>query len=163
MLDLRSSNISPGSNFYLLPVKEATVLPQFLSPFKRIEHHERRSILRKRGRSESVFSTPPHSPPELSPSEPRHAETSPRKVHHHIRKKSKLVQFSPYNRVQLISPRRTGDNEHIRKLYQSIQEGSHENSEDEEQEWSRTISQTSGSSEVCSASTPGESPLSSPN
>lgn len=150
-----------GSNFYLLPVKEATVLPQFLSPFKRIEHHERKSILRKRGRSEAVFSTPPQSPRETSPLKDREAETSPRKAHYHHRKKKKLVQFSPYNRVQLISPRRAGDNEHIRKLYQSIQEGAYEDSEDEKESWSRTTSQAG--SDVCSSSTPEESPLSSPN
>ena len=122
------SYIFSGSNFYLLPVKDNTVLPQFLSPFRKIEAHEHRSILRKRGRE--LF-----APDEVSEEEAI-AATSPRRN----RKKKKLVQFSPYNRVQLISPRRAGDNEHVRKLYQSIQEGQYENSEDEEEVWSRSNS-----------------------
>ena len=127
-------------------MKEATVLPQFMSPFKRIEDDERRSILRKRGRSESHFSTPPESAGDSSPLIPhqqqkRFAETSPRRSHG--RKKKKLVQFSPYNRVQLISPRRAGDNEHVRQLYESIREGRYEDSEDEGEEWSRTVSNNS--------------------
>ena len=136
-----------GSNFYLLPVKDNTVLPQFLSPFKKIEAHEQRSILRKRVRSESVFSTPPQSPCEESEDEATQvAETSPRRIRNH-RKKKKLVQFSPYNRVQLISPRRPGDGAHVRQLYQSIEEGRFENSDDEEQEWTRSNSGTSTPSE----------------
>ena len=138
-------------------MKEATVLPQFMSPFKRIEDDKRRSILRKRCRSESQFSTPPHSTEDLSPlvhQRSRFAETSPRKSHG--RKKKKLVQFSPYNRVQLISPRKAGDNEHVRQLYESIQEGRLEDSDDEEEEWSRTVSNDSGSS-------PYDSPQCSPN
>ena len=116
--------MSIGSNFYLLPVKDNTVLPQFLSPFKKIEAHEHRPILRKRIRTpDSCVS------PEI-------AATSPRRN----RKKKKLVQFSPYNRVQLISPRRAGDGDHVRQLYQSIEEGQYENSDDEEEMWSRSNS-----------------------
>ena len=111
-------------------MKDNTVLPQFLSPFRRIEAHEHRPILRKRGRE--LFSD---SSSDVEPV----AATSPRRN----RKKKKLVQFSPYNRVQLISPRRAGDNEHVRKLYQSIQEGQYENSEDEEEVWSRSNSDNS--------------------
>jgi len=150
--------IGIGSNFYLLPVKEATVLPQFMSPFKRIEDEKRRSILRKRCRSEVKFSTPPQSPEkETSPSlhqRTRLAETSPRRSYG--RKKKKLVQFSPYNRVQLISPRRAGDNEHVQKLYESIREGKFEDSDDEEDEWSRTVSNDSGSP-TCNSEDSGES------
>ena len=148
-----------GSNFYLLPISDKTVPSQYMSPYKRIEHHERRSILRKRGRSESVtFSTPPQSPNEASPVRQvlRVAETSPRRT----RKKKKLVQFSPYNRVQLISPRKAGDEQHIRDLYASIQEGAYENSEDEGEEWARTVSNASS---VAGTSTPEESPSSSPS
>ena len=60
------------------------------------------------------------------------AETSPRRGPHGTRKRKKLVQFSPYNRVQLISPRKPGDNQHVQQLYQSIREGKFENSEDED-------------------------------
>ena len=66
-----------GSNFYLLPVKENTVLPQFLSPYKPISDSERRSILRKRAARNSgdlgIFSTPPQSP-----TSPMRRSTGPR-------------------------------------------------------------------------------------
>jgi hypothetical protein len=42
--------------------------------------------------------------------------------------------------VHLISPRKAGDELHIRQLYASIQEGEYENSEDEEEEWTKTQS-----------------------
>jgi len=146
-----------GSNFYLLPVKENTVLPQFLSPYKPIENSERRSILRKRvsvtaSKADSgvvQFSTPPQSPVRTRrhhkrrSSEEENAQTSPRRSRRHSHngsKRKKLVQFSPYNRVQLISPRKDGDNQHIKQLYDSIREGQYENSEDEEEEWSRSVS-----------------------
>jgi hypothetical protein len=140
-----------GSNFYLLPVKENTVLPQFLSPYKPIEHGRRRSILRKRCRaSAGGFTTPPKSAEgkraifdDSDSSDDRVPETSPKRGPHGTRKRKKLVQFSPYNRVQLISPRRPGDNVHVRQLYQSIKEGTFENSEDEEDEWSRSVNQSS--------------------
>ncbi len=152
-----------GSNFHLLPVKDKTVMPQYLSPFKRIEEQNRKSILRvdKRGRSEMSstldirFSTPGHSPSSRRRSgtfetdsedeSDRVPETSPKRGKHGNRKRKKGVQFSPYNRVQLISPRKPGDNEHVRQLYQSIQEGVYENSEDEEVEWSRSVSAASSS------------------
>lgn len=152
-----------GSNFYLLPVKDKTVLPRYMSPFKRILEHERKSILRsaqKRTRSPSTldmrFSTPSQSPTSRrrrasfdtdeesdDSSTLRIPETSPKRGKHGNRKRKKGVQFSPYNRVQLISPRKAGDNEHVRQLYQSIQEGTYENSEDEEEEWARSLSASS--------------------
>lgn len=135
-----------GSNFFLLPVNETTISAEYMSPFKRLEDHERRSILRKRGRSEVSFLTPPESPVKRrsNTDNQRVAETSPNR--RHGRKKHKGVQFSPYNRVHLISPRKAGDEAHIRQLYASIQEGAYENSEDEEEEWARTVSNASGSS-----------------
>ncbi len=127
-----------GSNFFLLPVSETTISAEYMSPFKRIEHHERRPILRKRGRSEVTFSTPPESPAGRKSDHRRVPDTSPSK--RPIRKKKRNVQFSPYNRVHLISPRKAGDELHIRQLYASIQEGEYENSEDEEEEWTKTQS-----------------------
>lgn len=151
-----------GSNFHLLPVKDKTVMPQYLSPFKRIDEQDRKSILRvdKRARSDIStsldmrFSTPSQSPnsrrrsglfesTDTEDDDSRVPETSPKRGKHGNRKRKKGVQFSPYNRVQLISPRKPGDNDHVRQLYQSIQEGSYENSEDEEQEWSRSVSAAS--------------------
>jgi hypothetical protein len=135
-----------GSNFYLLPISENTIAAEYMSPYKRIEDSERRSILRKRGRSEVAFSTPPQSPLRQPPEHHKKIPdtTSPSKAQ--ARKKKKLVQFSPYNRVQLISPRKEGDEAHIRQLYASIKEGAYENSEDEEEEWNRTVSNDSSSS-----------------
>ena len=80
------------------------------------------------------------------------AETSPRRGAHGQRKRKKGVLFSPYNRVQLISPRKAGDSDHVRQLYQAIQEGQYENSEDEEEEWNRSLDQ----SEVSTSSSPNE-------
>jgi hypothetical protein len=139
-----------GSNFYLLPISENTISAEYMSPYRRIGDSERRSILRKRSRSEVAFSTPPQSPQHNLRSERRAPETSPSKAQ--IRKKRKAVQFSPYNRVQLISPRKAGDEEHIRRLYASIQEGVYENSEGEEEEWARTVSNDSSPAEVSEAS-----------
>ena len=169
-----------GSNFYLLPVKENTVLPQFLSPYKPIEHNNRRSILRKRARvpkdgTPGGFTTPPRSAEgkishrdeisgESSDAQDRVPETSPKRGPHGTRKRKKLVQFSPYNRVQLISPRRPGDNIHVRQLYQSIKEGTFENSEDEKDEWNRSLHQTSSSDSLSTGSnTPSEDLSSSPS
>ncbi len=90
------------------------------------------------------FLTPPQSPREVV--DDRVAETSPRRL---VRKTKKLsVQFSPYNRVQLISPRRAGDELHIRQLYASIQEGHYENEDEEEEEWEKSISSNSTPDEV---------------
>jgi hypothetical protein len=134
-----------GSNFYLLPISETTISAEYMSPYRRLDDHERRSILRKRGHSDVAFSTPPQSPCDrVNRCEQRRiSDTSPSKAQ--ARKRKKLVQFSPYNRVQLISPRKAGDEEHIRQLYASIQEGAYENSEDEEEEWARTVSNESSS------------------
>ena len=133
-----------GSNFYLLPINETTIAAEYMSPYKKLDGSEQRPILRKRGRSEVAFSTPPQSPVRQSESHKRAPETSPSKAQ--ARKKKKGVQFSPYNRVQLISPRKDGDEEHIRQLYASIKEGPYENSEDEGEEWARTISSSSSPS-----------------
>ncbi len=134
-----------GSNFYLLPISEKTIAAEFMSPYKRLEDSDRRPILRKRGRSEVAFSTPPQSPIRQPDPHKKIPDTSsPSKAQ--ARKKKKLVQFSPYNRVQLISPRKEGDEEHIRQLYASIKEGAYENSEDEGEEWNRTVSNDSSSS-----------------
>ena len=113
-----------GGNFHLLPVKETTVPHPYLSPFKRIQASDRRPILRKRSRFSNSSNPPRFSRRSSggrrsslfedenedernskklqrtsigSTESSQETARSPRK---------KTVQFSPYNKVQLMSPRK---------------------------------------------------------
>ena len=99
-----------GGNFHLLPVKENTVPQPYLSPFKRIEVVDHRSILRKRSRFSNGSTTSGMNalPMRVSrkslgrrKSQADDDMRSPEKS-----RSKKTVQFSPYNKVQLMSPRR---------------------------------------------------------
>ena len=99
-----------GGNFHLLPVKENTVPQPYLSPFKRIEMVDHRSILRKRSRFSNGSTT---SGVNALPMRVSRKSLSRRKSQADEDMRSpeksrtrKTVQFSPYNKVQLMSPRR---------------------------------------------------------
>ena len=92
-----------GGNFHLLPVKEKTVPLPYLSPFRRISDKNHRPILRKRSRYSlaSSVSSPASGGRSLRLSR-RFSSEDGRK-----RRIAKSVQFSPYNKVHLLS--RTSD------------------------------------------------------
>ena len=143
-----------GGNFHLLPVKDATVPDPYLSPFRKIQFA--RSILRKRSRYSAGSGSsrkkrardenydsgnqrnpdgswrgsqssvkPVESDAEVFPSQESIGTPS--------KPARKSVQFSPYNKVQLMSPRKGGS------TLQFIEEEDEISSDDERSVFSESV------------------------
>ena len=95
----------PGSNFHHLPINERTIEAHYLKLYDRLESAEQRKpILRQRSRFSNGGSST--SGVNALPMRVSRKSLTRRKSQDEKKQARKQVLFSPYNKVQEMSPRR---------------------------------------------------------